>query len=380
MRSRSDASRAALPIATLVAATVLVLAGLVGSAPAPVAAATPPVLEFACTPEPADCSGWFREPVTLTWTWDGATAIPTGDGQCEPTTFEQDAVAVRAACEVTNGPLATKLTVTIRIDRTPPDVTAAIPDRSPDFESWYTHPVVVGFQAVDPTSGLQGCDAVTHAGPEGAGVSVVGVCRDVAGNRASRAFPIDYDATGPRLEGVGAESGDGFAVVQWRASPDTARVTVRRAPGPATPIYNGTGARFRDDSLRNGVAYRYTVSAFDQAGNATHTAVPAQPVAPVPILPAGVPSVGEPPTLRWKAVKKARYYNVQLFRGGIKILSAWPRYNKFALRDSWRYRGRAWRLRDGAYRWYVWPGFGAPTKHRYGNLVAQKAFVVRRGG
>jgi hypothetical protein len=366
----------ALAIAMALAALATV-ALIADRAAAPARAASPPTLSFACSPEPADCSGWFREPVTLTWTWDPATSIPTGEGQCEPTTFEQDAVAVRAACEVTNGPLSTKLTVTIRVDTTPPEVTAAVPDRSPDFESWYTHPVLVAFQAVDRTSGLQGCDSVTHSGPEGAGVGVVGVCRDAAGNRASRTFPIDYDATPPGLGPVHAESGDGFAILQWRAAGDAARVAVRRSPGPATPIYNGTGTRFRDDSLRNGVAYRYTVSAYDQAGNATHSAVPAQPVAAPPILPAGVASVDEPPVLRWKPVKKARYYNVQLYRGGVKILSAWPRYNRFPLRKAWRYRDREQRLRDGAYRWYVWPGYGAVTKHRYGNLLVQKAFVMQ---
>jgi len=58
------------------------------------------------------------------------------------------------------------------------------------------------------------------------------------------------------------------------------------------------------------------------------------------------------------AVRKARYYNVQLHRNGIKILSAWPRGARLRVVGSWRYLGRRQSLLPGTYSWYVWPGLG----------------------
>ena len=74
------------------------------------------------------------------------------------------------------------------------------------------------------------------------------------------------------------------------------------------------------------------------------------------------PGVGarpkRPPRLRWKRSPKARYYNVQLYRGKRKVLSAWPRRTRLQLHSAWRYGGRWQRLAPGTYRWYVWPGYG----------------------
>ena len=72
----------------------------------------------------------------------------------------------------------------------------------------------------------------------------------------------------------------------------------------------------------------------------------------------------------------ATYYNVQLFRDGKKILSAWPSSTSIRLDRSWRFGGKAQRLEPGRYRWYVWPGFGKRTANRYGKLLGTRTFVV----
>ena len=74
---------------------------------------------------------------------------------------------------------------------------------------------------------------------------------------------------------------------------------------------------------------------------------------------------------------KATYYNVQLYYGPRKILSAWPNQAKLKLARSWLYSGRQFQLRKGLYRWYVWPAFGPRTKARYGQLLGQATFRVR---
>jgi hypothetical protein len=78
-----------------------------------------------------------------------------------------------------------------------------------------------------------------------------------------------------------------------------------------------------------------------------------------------------PPLLRWRFVPGAERYNVQLYRGGKKILSRWPTRARFQLRWSWRYGGHRYRLRPAIYRWYVWPWFGS----RYGRLRVRSWFV-----
>ena len=40
-------------------------------------------------------------------------------------------------------------------------------------------------------------------------------------------------------------------------------------------------------------------------------------------------------TLHWKRRAGAAYYNVQLFRNGHKLLSAWPKSNHYTLKSRW---------------------------------------------
>ena len=74
---------------------------------------------------------------------------------------------------------------------------------------------------------------------------------------------------------------------------------------------------------------------------------------------------------------KARYYNVQVFRNGKKILSAWPSKPHYQLRRSWRYRGHRYRLSDATYRWYLWAGYGKRSARHYGGLLGKRSFIVR---
>jgi len=87
--------------------------------------------------------------------------------------------------------------------------------------------------------------------------------------------------------------------------------------------------------------------------------------------------VSNPPLLTWKRVKGARYYNLQVWRGKVKVLSTWPRDSKLQLKLGWTHNGRRFRLLPGLYRWYVWPGISRPASHRYGPMVGSSSFRVR---
>lgn len=87
--------------------------------------------------------------------------------------------------------------------------------------------------------------------------------------------------------------------------------------------------------------------------------------------------VSGPPLLRWRAVPRARFYNVQVYRFGRKILTDWPTRTRFGMRRTWTFRGRTFRLKPGVYTWYVWPAFGRFTNHaRYGKMLGQSSFRV----
>jgi hypothetical protein len=95
-------------------------------------------------------------------------------------------------------------------------------------------------------------------------------------------------------------------------------------------------------------------------------------------LPAGTKALRRTslPRLEWRSVPGARYYNVQLFRGHRKILSAWPVGTHLKLRASWTFKGRRYRLTPGRYNWYAWPGFGSRSEHRYGRMITHKGFTI----
>lgn len=84
--------------------------------------------------------------------------------------------------------------------------------------------------------------------------------------------------------------------------------------------------------------------------------------------------MAKPPVLRWKRVAGARFYNVQLYRDGRKILTKWPRRSRFELHWHWKHGGSKKRLRSAAYHWYVWPHNGSG----YGRRIVRSWFKVGR--
>jgi hypothetical protein len=82
--------------------------------------------------------------------------------------------------------------------------------------------------------------------------------------------------------------------------------------------------------------------------------------------------------LRWTPVRGARYYNLQVFRGGRKILSVWPSRPRYKLTSRWSYGGKIRRLVPGRYRWRVWPGYGPRSKGDYGKQIGPRTFTLVR--
>jgi hypothetical protein len=326
-------------------------------------------------------NGWYRTSVTVTWYVDGLPNGPCGG----PVTVDSETFGTQLTCSFDDGtgPVS-KTTTPIRIDKTAPSAGVGA-DRPADSGGFYNHPLTVTWTGTDARSGIDSCTKTPYAGPDGMGVSLMGTCTDMAGNvSAAVPFALNYDATAPQLDDVIVKPTDAGARLTWQAS-GASRITVTRSSGAArvaqtAVVYDGTGNTFTDAGLRNGAKYTYVVQAMDAAGNATSDAVQVTPNAAAStehLLSPGFQSkVSRAPMLRWREIRRASYYNVQLFRKGKKILSAWPTKPHYQLHKVWTYRGKRHRLMPGTYWWYLWAGYGHRSEHRYGKLLGRRSFTV----
>jgi hypothetical protein len=218
---------------------------------------------------------------------------------------------------------------------------------------------------------------VTCRDPDGPGV-VRATCADRAGNGATRDFPLRYDASPPALA-VRSAAGHRMAIVRWRASPDARSFRLVRwihgAPWTRTVVYRGRRHRYVDRTLVDGRPYRYAVVARDRAGHRTVRRVRVRPRRAL-LAPRRGARTSTPPLLRWTPVLGARYYHVQLLRAGETILRSWPTRPRYRIPTTWSFGGQTTSLTPGAYTWYVWPGFGRRTRHRYGPPIGHRRFVV----
>jgi hypothetical protein len=342
---------------------------------------TPPVVTPLFSPS-LPANGWFRSNVTLNWSYVDPESIITSTVGCDSKTLTADTAGTQFTCSVTSDGGTTTVTRTVRVDKSLPSVTAA-PERLPDANGWYNRGLTVAFSGTDATSGIASCSPAAHyAGPDNPAASTVGSCTDNAGNVASASLAFKYDATPPSLFAVTTKRGNRSAEVSWRKSTDTNVVEVVRAPGRGSEgesvVYRGSETGFRDTGLVVGRKYDYRVIGFDEAMNRAEHKLALVATGPL-LSPAPGEQVKSPPTLVWTRVKKASYYNVQLIRGGRRVLSAWPVRPSFRLPRTWLYKGRRYRLRPGAYRWYVWPGFGRITAARYARQpLGSSTFVVAK--
>jgi hypothetical protein len=194
--------------------------------------------------------------------------------------------------------------------------------------------------------------------------------------------PAAPDANPPgEVSGVRATGGDRSVAIRWRlpSDSDLAHVVITRSAANTRDrvVYIGRAQDFVDRGVRNGTLYVYELRAVDRSGNSSEGIwVAARPRGPALFSPRANARLSSPPMLRWVAVPGASYYNVQLYRGSRKVLSAWPRESRLGLRTQWRFGGRSEKLLPGAYRWFVWPGRGPRSRSRYGPLLGRSSFVI----
>jgi hypothetical protein len=370
-------------------AILLTILGLATFAPAGWAT---PVITPKLFGTPGD-NGWYRSDVTLNWSVsdDGGHPIIATSG-CDPATFTADTPpqGITVTCTATSriDPATTvtrSRSVVVLIDRIAPTSVVAGADRQPDGAGmWFNHLLQATWRASDAGSGVASCTSMPYAGPDGTNITLTGTCRDRAGNVGPAVpFTFSFDATPPVVSKVTASIGTKTARLSWEVA-GAATVSLIRASASAPTrqrlVYTGAGSSFLDHRLTSGRHYTYFLRATDVAGNVASGSVNVTPGAASKerlLAPRANAKLRKPPLLRWRKVKNARYYNVQVFRHGRKILSAWPSKPHYQLHRTWRYHGRRHRLVDGTYRWYLWAGYGKRSARHYGRLLGQRSFIVR---
>jgi hypothetical protein len=358
--------------------------------------ATPPSIDLTPSRGP-DSNGWYNRGLSIGFSGgDNLSGIAGCSSTRQYTGPDSGVASVTGTCTDRAGNVRSG-SFTFQYDATAPTALAR-PERQPDRKGWYNRKVKVEFNGSDATSGISSCAAdVMYSGPDTGKTTISGTCTDRAANTSAAAgFELRFDSRAPVLVRVKAESRRKSIALAWRASDDASSFTVVRRPGLHganwSTVYSGSKDTFVDGQVAQGVRYRYTVTASDDAGNEAVRGVRARTLTagaakatvrsnatPALKRPLDGARVGRPPLLSWVSVPRATYYNVQLFRNGKKILTAWPTRESLRLQRSWRFDGKAQRLSPGRYRWYVWPGFGKRAASNYGKLVGTRTFVVTRG-
>jgi hypothetical protein len=180
--------------------------------------------------------------------------------------------------------------------------------------------------------------------------------------------------------------GNGTVKLTWGAVPGAKQYVVYRsqtaalrtsADGHGQVVYTGTKTTFTDRGLVNGTEYRYVVVAEDAAGNqSSGEAIVVAPRRDLLRSPKNGARLKKAPKLVWARDGEASYYNAQLLRNGVKILSVWPSGPSYKLGKSWKFGGRKYKLTAGVYQWYVWPGYGPRSQVVYGQMLGSRSFRI----
>jgi len=259
-------------------------------------------------------------------------------------------------------------------------------------------------QFLNEAQAVDSVDPSPHVSNNAPGFFTVGVhvvtftASDASGNANSKGATLDVRPMPPAgtpplptpparappkdVTGLKADAGDTLVRLSWQIPDGVDHVVVTHqlsAGGDTQVVYTGSAESFTDRGLVNGLEYRYLVVSVDKTGNSSAgVAVVALPKATLLRSPKDGARLKKPPKLVWVKNPEAGYYNVQLFRGAVKILSIWPVKPALALARTWKYKGRRYKLTPGVYRWYVWPGFGARAAVDYGELLGFRSFQIIR--
>jgi hypothetical protein len=344
-----------------VAALVLVTLFVVRAEAAP---GDPPTVTVAVTGVLGQ-HGWYTSNTWVRWTINADG--PYSSSGCDAQLVSTETAGVSFTCTAMNeaGLSSPPLTVTIKVDKSPPAVTVD-PDRAADVNGWYNHAFSLSATAIDAMSGPGTCDsALTYSGPDDASADVTMKCRNGAGLEGSTPFPFKYDSTAPSVKAAPARRPDRYG---WYSRAVRINFT---GQDPVSHVAGCSSTMYGHPNTANAAATGWCE---DRAGNRATKTFRFRFSSPL-LEPRKGMRVSSPPLLDWVSVPRARGYNAQLWHDGRKILSRWPTGSQLRLDGRWSYQGRMCRLARGeSYTWYVWPRF----RNGYGKMLGSSRFAFVR--
>jgi sugar lactone lactonase YvrE len=159
---------------------------------------TPPTISAAVNPQP-NAQGWNNTDVTVRFQCsDALSGLVSCTPQEERVTSEGER-RIEGRAEDRAGNVRTT-SVTVRLDKTPPTISAAV-NPQPNAQGWNNTDVTVRFSCQDALSGVASCTPTDpiQVTQEGQGQTIQAQAVDKAGNRAERIVTVNLDKTKPQL-------------------------------------------------------------------------------------------------------------------------------------------------------------------------------------
>ncbi|WP_165954225.1 alpha/beta hydrolase [Seongchinamella unica] len=179
---------------------------------------TPPT-STAVTAPGANSEGWHNEDVLITlsatdnvggsgvkglhYSLSGAhiaSAMVSGD-RAQLIVTEEGISVLSFYAHDNNGNYEEADTLIIRLDRTPPQISAVI-DPPANSEGWHNGDLTVAFIAGDELSGLASVSPPVAVSEEGENREIIGTAADLAGNQSSLGVVVNVDKTAPTITGL----------------------------------------------------------------------------------------------------------------------------------------------------------------------------------
>lgn len=241
----------------------------------------PPVITANASPAP-NSAGWNQSDVTVTFTCSDAIS---GVASCPaPQTVTGDVASQTVTGTATdNAGNSASASVVVKIDRTPPVITASL-SPAPNSAGWNKSDVTVTFICTDATSGIANCPAPQAITGEVSSQTISGTATDNAGNSSSTSVTVKIDKTPPVVTIASPPNGSSISL-------STVAIGLNGSvsdglSGPSGVTCNGSpgtlsGSNFTCTVLLTQGPNSISVQATDVAGNTSASAL-ALTYAPAP--------------------------------------------------------------------------------------------------
>ena len=221
---------------------------------------TAPTLTFGAPIPAPNAAGWHNSDVSISFTAADVLSGVASTSIPSPLvlTTEGDNVTGDVTATDVAGNSATFTSPAMRIDKTPPNISATRTPE-PNAAGWNNTEVTVSFTASDTGSGVETCSAPITVSTEGANQFVTGTATDKAGNTASTTVSgISIDKTAPVITITAP-------VTQEYSTGDT--ITIDYAVTDSLSGVESVTATLDDVPVSQG----QTINLADKAGNHTFT-------------------------------------------------------------------------------------------------------------